>query len=171
MDQKVIHLKRIGINAELQRSKVAERLQHNFYDPNEFCIMLMHYDDGSMPKPDRIQRSLLGTFGGVSIATDNIKASILFWDKVGFRQCAKSNMPYAWAELTDDIVKIVLHQTGTFSAPAITYYASDVAERIGALHRNKITITHELKTDNTDTKGAILTAPDGQLFFLLNGVS
>lgn len=169
MDETIVHLKRIGITPELQRSKDGSRQQHNFSDPNDFCLMLMHHNEHAMPMPEGISRCLLGTFGELSIGTDNIRASTFFWDKIGFRQMMKSNKPYAWATMTDDVMKIGLHQTATFSAPALTYFAADVSERIGALRERKVSIARELKGNGGDREGALLSAPDGQLFFLLSG--
>jgi predicted lactoylglutathione lyase len=169
MDETIVHLKRIGITPELQRSKDGSRQQHNFFDPNEFCVMLMHHSESTMPLPEGISRCVLGTFGELSIGTDNLKASTFFWDKIGFRQTMKSNKPYAWAAMSDDVMKIGLHQTATVSAPALTYFAPDIPERIGALKERKVSLLQELVGNDGQPEGALLAAPDGQLFFLLAG--
>jgi predicted lactoylglutathione lyase len=169
MDETIVHLKRIGITPELQRSKDGSRQQHNFSDPNDFWVMLMHHNENTMPVPEGISRCVLGTFGEMSIGTDNLKAATFFWDKIGFRQTMKSNKPYGWAAMSDDVMKIGLHQTATFSAPALTYFAADVRERIGALRERKISVAQELKGSDGHAEGALISAPDGQLFFLLSG--
>lgn len=171
MDEQVVHLRRLGFNPELQRSKDGSRKQHNFLDPSEVSIMLMHYDDTQMPKPVGVSQSLLGTFGELSINTDNLKTSQLFWDKLAFRRVLNSEKPYAWSVLTDGIVTIGLHQTATLTAPALTYFATDVRERIEQLKQHAIPILHELKGEENVLEGAVLSAPDGQLFVLLQGMA
>jgi hypothetical protein len=169
MDDTLVHLRRLGLNPELQRSKDGTRRQHNFLDPNDVSIMLMHYNDTQMPKPVGVSHAMLGTFGELSVNTDDLKSSLLFWDKLGFRQTLKSEKPYSWTVLTDGAITLGLHQTATLSAPALTYFAADVAERIEHLKQNSIALTHELHNDLGALEGAILSAPDGQLIVLLQG--
>ncbi len=169
MDDKIMHLRRLGFNTELHCSKDGTRKQHNFLDPNEVSIMLMHHDGEQMPKPNGVSQSLLGTFGELSINTDNLKASLLFWDKLGFRQTMTSERPYSWSILTDGVITIGLHQTAILSAPALSYFAANVAERLEQLERNSIPIMHELRNESGVIEGAILCAPDRQLFALLQG--
>jgi hypothetical protein len=167
MHDTVLELMRSGIKPELQKSRDGNRKQHNFFDPNELSVMLMHHSDADMPMPSDISHSLLGVFGELSISTDDVKSSIGFWRKLGFIPIIQGELPYVWATLTDGVMTLGLHQTRTFTTPALTYFAPDIPERLDELKRNEISFA-EISGGN-ETNGAILTAPDGQLLFLLKG--
>ena len=163
MDEKTHELDRVGFSLEEQKSKDGSRQQHTFLDPNEIRIMLMHYNDAEMPKPAGTSHSILGSFGEMSINTDSLQASVDFWEKLDFIPTYQSNKTYPWALLSDGTLTLGLHQTKDFSDPALTYFAPDIAVRVDALERAGVPL------QRLRNEGAVLTAPDGQIFFLLKG--
>lgn len=169
MRDKVLALLRIGMKAEQQKSRDGQRTQHSFVDPNDLGVTLMHHNDAEMPAPSGESHSLLGTFGELSISTEDLKTSIEFWGKLDFVPVHNGDKPYPWLILSDGVMTLGVHQTMTFTTPALTYYASDVAARIQSLKSESMEFKHELKNDNGETEGAIFNAPDGQTFFLLKG--
>jgi hypothetical protein len=169
MDEKIRALYELGIRLEEQTSKDGTRKQHTFLDPSELSVMLMHHDDSDMPKPNGNSHSALGDFGELSINADSLMFSTEFWRKLSFNSVYKSEHPYPWAILSDELFTLGIHQTTMFNAPALTYFATNVAERVEDLKKRKIVFTNEMKNRSGETVGAILNAPDGQLFFLLNG--
>ncbi len=169
MKDRVLELMRIGIRPEQQKSRDGKRIQHNFLDPNELTIMLMHHNETEMPKQTGESLSKLGVFGELSINTDNVKASVGFWEKLSFTTTFKSEKPYPWTILSDGAMTIGLHQTTTFTTPALTYFANDAAERVQLLKSESFQVADELKNESGEVEGAILRAPDGQLFFVLKG--
>lgn len=171
MKDKVLELMRLGIRPEQQRSRDGNRVQHSFTDPNELCIMLMHYSDTDMPVPNGPSFSRLGTFGEFSISTENLRKSVEFWQQLDFFPVLTGDVPYPWATLSDGVITLGLHQSATFSTPALTYYSLDAADRIARLKSESFTFSHELKNEAGRVEGAILTAPDGQPFFLLTGTA
>ncbi len=167
MGGKIGELQRLGFAAEEQVSKDGSRRQHTFLDPNEMSIMLMHHDDAEMPKPTGPSQSLLGSFGELSISTDTLHPSLEFWQRLDFILTYQSERPYPWALLSDGTLTIGLHQTKIFSDPALTYVSPDVAMRVAVLENDGIPLRR--LHNEAGLQGAIITAPDGQHFFLLKG--
>lgn len=167
MADKIGALQRMGFPLEEQRSKDGNRQQHTFIDPNEVNIMLMHHDDTEMPKPSGSSHSLLGSFGELSINTDNIQPSLEFWQKLDFIPTYRSDNPYPWVLLSDGTLTIGLHQTKNFSDPAFTYISPDVAMRVAVLENDGVPLRR--LQNESGLQGALLTAPDGQILFLLKG--
>ncbi|HXG01278.1 MAG TPA: VOC family protein, partial [Bacteroidota bacterium] len=169
MQDKVLELMRLGIRPTLQKSADGERMQHEFFDPNEMNIMLMHFDDASMPSPNGFSESRLGTFGELAIDTGSVDESVGFYQKLDFRVVLRGTKPYPWAILSDGTMTLGFHETQNFRSPALTYYAPDVESRLRTVRGAGISAIRELYDDQRRTAGAVLTAPDGQLLFLLEG--
>ncbi|MER3523630.1 MAG: hypothetical protein C4326_06050 [Ignavibacteria bacterium] len=169
MRDKVLELMRLGIKPEQQRSKDGKRLQHAFFDPNEVIIMLMHYDDSIMPKPNGFSESKIGAFGELSVDTAELDASIAFWQKLDFAVSLRGEKPYPWAILTDGVMILGFHQTDAFTMPALTYYSNDVHSCLHALEAAGIHSVRRLHDHDGRVRGAVITAPDGQTIFLLEG--
>ncbi len=167
MEKQISELERLGLSLEQQKSKDGNRLQHTFLDPNELNIMLMHHDDAEMPKPSGSSHSLLGSFGELSINTDDIHASLVFWQKLDFISTYQSDRPYPWVLLSDGTLTIGLHETKNFSVPAFTFVSPDIAMRVAVLENDGVPLRR--LQNESGLQGALLTAPDGQLFFLLKG--
>lgn len=169
MHDNVLELMRYGIKAEVQKSRDGNRRQHNIFDPNEISIMLMHHSDDDMPKPDGTSHSRLGTFGELSVNTDDLNVSIEFWQKLDFAPKHNSETPYAWTILSDGVMTVGLHQTTVFKSPALAYFAPNIADKIEELRSDGLSFTNITGSSPADIVGGILNAPDGQLFFLLKG--
>ncbi len=168
MDDIARELRRSGVPLEHQKSKDGSRRQHTLYDPSEFAVMLMHHDDDDMPKPNRESNSVLGTFGELSINTGSLKNSLAYWQKLDFVRQQTSDNPYPWAILSDGVMTIGLHQTESFTSPALTYFSPDIGEKLCELERRNIPFT-QMASQSGEPEGAIVNAPDGQLFLLLKG--
>ncbi len=169
MDARIRDLTRSGVKLIEEKSKDGKRTQHSFFDPNEINVMLMHHDDATMPKPDGAMLSRLGTFGEFSINTDNIAASLSFWQNLGFTERLSGSSPYPWKIISDDVMTIGLHQTTTFHAAAMTYFSPSISDAIEHLKHHNIPLTKEMMDQYGVPEGAILNSPDGQILFLLKG--
>ncbi|MBX2992320.1 MAG: VOC family protein [Bacteroidetes bacterium] len=169
MQDKVLELMRLGIRPGQQTSKDGHRVQSTIADPSEFLIMLMHHNDAEMPKPDGDLRCRLGTFGELSINTENLGSSVDFWEQFDFTLLNRGEKPYPWAIMADGVMTVGFHQTSSFTTPALTYYATDVYERVQLLKYDSFRNLRELKDASGTTEGAILQAPEGQLLFVLKG--
>ena len=73
---------------------------------------------------------MLGVFHEISIRTDEILASVEFYENLGFRQCvAGDTWPHPYGVLTDGRIFLGLHQY-RFPSPAITFVRHDIARHI-----------------------------------------
>jgi catechol 2,3-dioxygenase-like lactoylglutathione lyase family enzyme len=147
-----------------------------FQSPDGLNISLVHIPDGfSKPsgktmltmdqsdyfKPESYTNKTVGIFGELAHPVANIDASILFWESIGFKILSKFASPYPWAILSDGLSIIGLHQTSQYTYPAITFFASDMKEKIEKLKQQGI--------DNYKEQGAsniVLTTPEQQHIFL-----
>jgi len=136
----------------------------NFIDPNNQQLALIQQNHSPVPEP-RKSHSLMGQFGEISIHTNNLTESIEWYRKLGFR--AKTfDKPHPWAILTDGNMIIGLHQSSDFTRTTLTYFSKDSAQRIEKLKSMGFKFTQEQKNAQGKVANALLTAPDGQTFFI-----
>ncbi len=83
--------------------------------------------------PEKYVNKRCGMFGEFAHPVADIDASMIFWEKLGFKVLSKMASPYPWAIISDGISTVGLHQTTSFTEPAITYFASDMREMIEQL--------------------------------------
>ena len=91
-----------------------------------------------MTAPDPAQgraESLLGRFLEIGIATEDIRASVEFYERLGFTQAHTGDVwPHPYGVLTDGRVCLGLHQT-RLDSPVLTFVRPDLAAQLGALER------------------------------------
>jgi predicted enzyme related to lactoylglutathione lyase len=136
----------------------------NFIDPNNQQLALIQRDHPPVTEP-RKSHSLMGTFGEFSIHTNNLNESLDWYRKLGF-QAKTFDKPYPWAILTDGNMTIGLHQSNEFTRTTLTYFSKDSAQRIEKLKAMGFTLTNEQKNAAGKVANAMLSAPDGQTFFV-----
>ncbi|MEP7164134.1 MAG: VOC family protein [Ferruginibacter sp.] len=140
--------------------------------PDGFKISLIGYIDGfvqpkgpamlGMPQqdyfnPEKYVNKVCGMFGEFAHPVKDLDASIAFWDKLGFKAISKFTSPYDWAIISDGLSAVGLHQTNHFDYPAITYFASDMADKIEKIKTNGINNMKEMGKGN-----AVLITPENQ---------
>lgn len=162
---KIKLLKESGVEfapAEKQVGKVSEA---GFVDIDGQPIMLVELDKDDLLPP--YEKAKCGIFGEFSIPVKDMKASVEFYARLGFERVGGDDEnPYPWAAVKDGLMIIGLHQSSEFGSPMITYFASDMADRIEALKKEGL----ELINEHPDEEGRIVYAaapsPDGQLISL-----
>jgi hypothetical protein len=95
-----------------------------------------------------------------------MERSISWWQNVGFKVTTRQK---TWCTLDDGKMKIGLYEKGScphvFRNPSLTYFESDMAERIEQLRQRGIMFVQG--EGEIGMKGhAIAESPDGQYFFL-----
>ena len=141
--------------------------------PDGLNISLMNFGDGFVQppgptmltmlqedyfKPDKYANKVCGMFGELAHPVKDLEKSILFWKQLGFAVLSKFASPYPWAILSDGLAVVGLHHTNNFSYPAITFFASDMKEKIGKLKSNGL-------KDYSESGGQgniVLTTPEKQ---------
>ena len=133
-----------------------------FKQPSGPTMLTMKQEDYF--KPDTYTNKVCGMFGELAHPVKNLDDSIAFWQKLGFVVLSKFESPYPWAIISDGLSIVGLHQTREFSFPAITFFASDMKERINKLKEDGL-------DDFKERGGAgnvVLTTPEQQHIFLFS---
>jgi catechol 2,3-dioxygenase-like lactoylglutathione lyase family enzyme len=143
-----------------------------FRTPDGANITLIHIPEGFMQpagptmltmqpqdyaNPEKYVNKVCGMFGEFAMPVKDLDRSISFWEKLGFKALSKMTSHYPWAILSDGLAIIGLHQTGNFTDPTITYFASDMKAKIEKLKQDGL--------DNYKETGAaniVVTTPEQQ---------
>lgn len=107
--------------------------------------------------PGKYVNKTCGLYGEFAHPVKDLDQSISFWEKLGFATLSKFTAPYPWAILSDGLAVVGVHQTNNFSDPAITFFASDMKEKIEQLKLAGLDNFTEQGTSNI-----VLTTPEQQ---------
>lgn len=173
MDSVVAELEQAGISFS-QKPKASDPVKrYIFQSPDNITISLVTFMDGfvqppgptmlRMPQadyfnPEKYPNKACGLFGEFAQPVKDLQTSITFWEKLGFVTLSKRDSPYPWAIMSDGLNVVGLHQTTHFSQPAITFFASDMKEKIAKLISEGLTDVSEMEGKSNIT----LTTPEGQ---------
>lgn len=84
---------------------------------------------------------MLGRFLEIGIATEDIRASVEFYESLGFTQAQTGDTwPHPYGVLTDGRVYIGLHRS-RLDSPALTFVRADVAAHAAALEQLGVTFS------------------------------
>ena len=172
MENVIADLKQAGIALKampipdkmIQRNLISTGEGHNitlvtyvegFAQPAGATMLTMQPRDFS--NPGKYANKTCGIFGEFAFPVKNLDDSILFWEKLGYKSLSKRSSPYPWAILSDGLGIVGLHQTNNFSDPTITFFASDMKDKIEQLKNSGV--------DNFTESGdgnIVLTTPEQQ---------
>ncbi len=127
-----------------------------FVQPPGLTMLTMPQEDYS--KPEKYANKVCGMFGELAHPVQDVDTSIAFWKQLGFAVLSKFTSPYPWAILSDGLAVVGLHQTNNFSYPAITFFASDMKEKISKLKSNGLKDYSESGAQGN----IVLTTPEKQ---------
>ena len=126
-----------------------------FVQPTGATMLTMQTQD--FFKPDKYTNKTCGMFGEFALPVINLDSSISFWEKLGYKSLSKKSSPYPWAILSDGLGIVGLHQTNNFSVPTITFFASDMKDKIANLKSKGLNDFAESGDSNI-----VLTTPEQQ---------
>jgi catechol 2,3-dioxygenase-like lactoylglutathione lyase family enzyme len=172
LDQVVAELRELGITVEasptpnplVQRYVIKTDEGHNltlvsyvegFNQPPGPTMLTMPPQDYS--NPAKYVNQTCGMFGEFAHPVKDLDASVTFWEKLGFKSLSKRTAPYPWAILSDGLSIIGLHQTAQFNEPTITFFASDMKEKIENLKKTGMDNMME-----TGGSNVVLSTPEQQ---------
>jgi predicted lactoylglutathione lyase len=174
----VKEMDRVVSELEAEGVKFAEKKDFGFIrrnliiSPDNLNISLVTYAEGfeqpagptmlTMPQsdyfnPEKYVNKACGMFGELAHPVSDLSVSIPFWEKLGFAVLSKFESPYPWAILSDGLAVVGLHQTKQFSNPAITFFASDMKDKIEKLKNSGL---KNLKS--IDSRNIALITPEKQ---------
>ncbi|HTT01227.1 MAG TPA: VOC family protein [Steroidobacteraceae bacterium] len=109
---------------------------------------------------------MLGRFHEISLPTSDIRASVEFYERLGFTQAQTGDTwPHPYGVVTDGRIVLGLHQTTTRPA-ALSFVRADVAELSVTLEQRGVPLAYR-RTGNEVFNEIGLTDPAGQLLVVL----
>jgi catechol 2,3-dioxygenase-like lactoylglutathione lyase family enzyme len=162
--KQVERLDKLGIQTSTEAACARKKNVTNIIDPNNQQLAIIEAEHAPVAEP-RKSICLLGTFGELSVHTNNLAESIAWYRRLGF-EAKKFEKPHPWAILSDGSMIIGLHQSNEFTRTTLTYFSKDSAERIEKLKAIGFKFSNEQKNPAGKVANAMLTAPDGQTFFV-----
>ena len=126
--------------------------------------MMMHMPQQDYMDPAKYVNQTIGMFGELAHPVKDLKASIAYWEKLGFQAISTFTSPYPWAILSDGAAVIGCHQSTHFTGAAITYFAKDMKEKIASLKEKGLDHYKEMMGPNN----IAVPTPEGQQVFLFS---
>ena len=130
-----------------------------FTQPGGKTMAQMKPED--LANPAKYPNKAIGMFGELAQPVKDLKASLIFWQALGYDQVSEYGAPYPWAIATDGRMVVGLHQSVEFDTPAVTYFASDMSQKVEALRKKGIEGFEEAMAGHTHLK-----TPEQQTIFL-----
>lgn len=112
---------------------------------------------------------LCGKLTELSIGTGFLKRERTFWETLEYTVKRDGREPYPYALMTDGIITIGLHENRDIPTLSMTYFASNMAERLKNIQAAGIEMSDAELTENAKQGSAVLTSPDGQRVMLFQG--
>ncbi len=107
----------------------------------------------NLPEP------ILGEVSALTITTPDLERSLAFYQKLGFSEVMRADWPFAWIQVSDGALLIMLRQEDT-PYLALTYYVSDINKIVAELDAKSIKFAKSAK--ETDMlKRYLIQSPDG----------
>ena len=109
---------------------------------------------------------MIGRFLELSVQTDDILASVEFYERLGFRQVqVGETWSHPYAVLTDGRIPIGLHRYD-FESPSLTFVLPELATKLPHIERQGLNFKfRKLGADEFNEAGLVL--PDNQMLTLL----
>ncbi|MEP7371846.1 MAG: hypothetical protein ABI675_00570 [Chitinophagaceae bacterium] len=131
-----------------------------FQPPTGITLLNMKPEDFNAA--NKYPNKQCGVFGEFAHPVTDLKASVAFWKKLGFKTSAEMKEPYPHAILTDGLMIIGLHQTTHFTYPAVTYFGLNTEKRVQQLKDNGLKNFSEV----AGKKNVVFKTFEGQHFFI-----
>lgn len=133
-------------------------------DPNNLGITLIQLDSDKFPQAPGKTTTFLGNFRELSIPTENLNASIKFWENLGFKEITRDEEPFHRATLYDQNIMIDLYETVDFNKISLTYDTNDLEETMNYLENKSIKFNQNLP--GIFSTGISFNSPDEQMFLI-----
>lgn len=159
-----------NVEVQVKQNEKGEITEAHITSLEGISIWLHRQLNTATPLPTGNRNTVCGTFGEFAIGVADLEASIAYWEHLGFRVVHQSDILYPFAIMSDGLINIGLHNNQEIKAPALTYFAKDMADRIEWLKKQGIHFIVEFPPGpDGRVANAVAQAPDGQLFYLFEG--
>ncbi|MFT5819121.1 MAG: hypothetical protein ACI8ZM_000344 [Crocinitomix sp.] len=137
------------------------------------CCVYLEAERDNIPQSKAI--SLIGSYGGFSLETNQIEASIEFWSLFGYKQ-TMGNLEHGWVALSNEAgfsISLMKYQCcpHLFFNPSISYFnGPDNISIIDQIKSANIVITEEITHFNSEgiVDNVIIRDPGGLGFFIFS---
>jgi predicted lactoylglutathione lyase len=110
----------------------------------------------------------LGNVSAITITSTDLEQSLSFYQKLGFKELYRADMPFPWIQITDGALLIMLRKDKT-PYIALTYYIKDIDKSVSELEADGIVFT--TKPNPKDMiKRCLMQSPDGMNISLVSYV-
>jgi len=170
LEERKVHLAKLGVKLDHIQMSWLNFVTAEFESPEGQRVLLadLRSDVETIPSGRKFFPKCQ-SFGELSLKTEDVNATVTYWERLGFERVAEGDQPYPWAIISDGRIRLGLHQTPKLTKPTITYFAPDMPDRLKRLRRRGIKFVTEHKDKKGRRVGAVIESPDGQLFFLFTG--
>ncbi len=127
-------------------------------------ITMLNMNPIALQSENQYPNKECGAFGEFCHPVTDLNSSIGYWKKLGFEVKTQMSQPYPWAILSDGLMLIGLHQTKSFSYPAVTYFGLNTENRVKELKGKGVTGFTEMMGKNN----VVLKTWEGLHFFLFS---
>ncbi|MEJ2637816.1 MAG: hypothetical protein P8184_21340 [Calditrichia bacterium] len=128
-----------------------------------FVIAICFFSAGCSKKEEvksSNSKLTLGNKAQISVSVSNLKISLPYYRKLGFRKIeARDTGKNPWALISDGTIFIMLSQN-KFPSPALTYFAADMEGRVDRMKQLGITFS-DIATKKGKFVSAVLRDPNG----------
>ena len=131
-------------------------------------------ESSDIPMPDgtpatRTPISKCGKLGEFAMKVSSYKKSSKFWQKLGFAELHKAEIPYTYGFLSDGLIVLGLHEGMDTNEPHLTYFAGDMADRIADIQKQGVTIEALTPPENGKIGNAKFAGEGGEKYYLFTG--
>ena len=116
----------------------------------------------NLPKPT------LGNITAITITTPDLETSFSFYQKIGFNELYRADMPFPWIQITDGALLIMLRKDNQ-PYIALTYYVTDIDKKVADLSDAGVSFVTK-PNPNDMIKRCLMKSPDGMNVSLVNMV-
>ncbi|HEX7374405.1 MAG TPA: hypothetical protein VF277_05485, partial [Steroidobacteraceae bacterium] len=159
-------LEALGIEFEALRLDSAALNELGFVDPAGQRVTVIEARTFSPPSLPPAHSSQLGYFEEFGIPTRDPAQASAFWDRLGFVAFDPVREPFGRVVIAGRDLNIGLYDLD-LRQPVLTYSAPAMAERVAALHDRGLRFATRMPRGLSVRDAAILRAPEGTEFLLL----
>jgi len=93
-----------------------------------------------------------------------------FWETMGWQFKRGGSTPYNYALMSDGVVTLGIHEERDIPSLSLTYFATDMEDRILRLRKSGIVIFEELPSEEGRVANCIVQSPEGMRIQLFEGM-
>lgn len=158
----------ISVNVDVKGPTVGEI---RFRSPaNVFLAIRSEADEPLLP-PVGKENVVCGRLTELSIGTSfAIDRERKFWEVLGWQLKRGGSKPYNYALMSDGVVTIGIHEERDIPSLSLTYFATDMEDRIHRLRKSGIIILEEIPSEEGRVANCIVQSPEGMRIQLFEGM-